>query len=84
MDEVWWRGVSYKVGDNGTVELIEKTDATAKLRSGSKESSELLATGIQRQAVEVSGEDDTEGSNADNAETTEFILPSQFSKRSRN
>ena len=84
MDEVWWRGVSYKVGDNGTVELIEKTDATAKLRSGTKESSELLATGIQRQGVEASGENSTDVSNADNAETTEFDLPSRFSKRSRN
>lgn len=52
LDEVWWRGVSYKVGANGTVELIEKTDATANLRGGSKGSPELLATGIQGKAVE--------------------------------
>ena len=52
LDEVWWRGVSYKVGANGTVELIEKTDATANLRGGSKGSPELLATGIQSKAVE--------------------------------
>ncbi len=45
MEEVWWRGVSYKVGDGGTVELIEKTDAVARLRGGGKQSSELLATG---------------------------------------
>ena len=61
---------------DGAVERIEKTDATANLRGGSKESSELLATGIQGQSVEVS--------NADNAETTEFILPGHFSKRSGN
>ena len=45
MEEVWWRGVGYKVGDGGTVELIEKTDAVARLRGGGKQSSELLATG---------------------------------------
>ena len=40
------------MGANGTVELIEKTDATANLRGGSKGSPELLATGIQGKAVE--------------------------------
>jgi len=80
LDDVWWRGVCYNLGANGTVELIEKTDATANLRGGSKESSELLAAEIQYQAVEVS----KDVSNADNAETTEFFLPSHFSKRSRN
>lgn len=81
LEKVWWAGVSYKVDDNGNVELIEETDAAASLRRGSKESSELLSTGIQHEEVDVSGSNNTDVSND---ETSGPILPSRFSKRSRN
>ena len=72
MDQVGWRGVSYKLGADGTVELIESTDATANLRGGSDKSPELLTAGSASEAVE------------DKDDATEATLPSHFSKRSRN
>ncbi len=57
LDQVWWRGVSYKVDANGTVELIEKTDAVAGLRSESKDSQELLALGFRPHGVDGDEDD---------------------------
>lgn len=47
MEQVWWRGVSYKLGVGGTVELIESTDAAANLRCQSTEGPELFAASTQ-------------------------------------
>lgn len=82
LEEVWWRGVSYKVSDDGTVELIESTDATANLRGGSKESPELLAMGLRRESVVVENNADVSG--AENAVNSETNRPRHFSKRSPN
>ena len=58
---------------NGTVKLIGKSDAAAKLRGGSKGSAELLANRPQPEAEQVEGESE------------EVLLPaSRFSNRSRN
>ncbi len=69
MDKVAWRGVSYKVNNNGTVELIEKTDVAASLRGDSTDSSDLLAA-----------ENDDDSTPQVILPTT----ASRFSKRSRN
>lgn len=87
LDEVWWRGVSYKVDADGNVELMEETDAAASLRHGSKESLGLLATEVQRETDRANGSDNAEGGSENDAEGPEAsgtILPSHFSKRSRN
>ena len=81
LNQVWWRGVSYKVDANGTVELIEKTDAVADLRGDSKASQELLAMGFH-----LNGVDDSAADNRDDigAETSGIDFPSRFSNRSQN
>jgi hypothetical protein len=87
LDQVWWRGVSYKVDANGNVGLVEETDALASLRHRSKESEELLATGTQQAGFDFNGNDHADVDNADNADdagTSGTVLPTRFSKRSRN
>ena len=88
MEKVNWRGVSYKVRGNGTVQLIEKSDAASSARAPDESEIDLLApknksNGEIKGATEKESED-SKDSAVDEDKPDDVYLPSRFSKRSRN
>ena len=80
MDKVKWRGVTYKVRGDGTVQLVEKSDAASSARASASSEKDLLFhdsvadSEVAEQAVEEPKDEDK----------NEVYLSSRFSKRSRN
>ena len=79
MEKVDWRGVTYKIRGNGTVELVDKSDVASSARTST-------ASGIDLLSYETAANSDvTEKDSAlDEDKSGNVYLPSRFSKRSRN